>query len=990
MRPQFGRGFSATVRARILADDNIVAFTGPCMQTESGKDGKSSRPQPKRYAAFISYSHADDEIGDWLHKRLERYEVPATLVGREGPSGTIQRRLGKVFRDRVELSAAHDLGTEIRRALDQSEALIVLCSPRSSRSQYVQEEICYFKSLGRRNRIFAAILEGEPHAAGKPGHKSEDECFPTALIFQLADGGGLSSQPEPTEPIAADFRKGKDGRETGSLKLVAGILGVGLDELVQREKQAAARRTRRFAALTTVFALLTLATGGFAYRSEMQRLTSEASRLALEAQLATGADQSMLLAATAWETKPTFVSASSLFSALSRRLRLTAIFRNDQGVVSDLAFLGDHSLIGMAANAGGNVLRWNRQGRGQPPQAIVGIDTGVRSFLLIGGEKLLVRREDNVELYGLSPLGDMATSIARFEVKDTFWIAAANDGRKGYVSTRSGNVFTINLERAELVTEVRAPKTDDSGVLVAGRGSELAFANDHGLWIKDGDGWQQLVGQPPEDITVVGHTYDASRGLLVRVQGIDQNPKGKVPNQFDDGVLCWSFNTGKRFADCSGVWPIASPATLGGVDVNGIVVSSRDLRTGADVTSYWSKGTKTWAFRRLRVDPTFVTSIAVSSASDEVAIGTIDGELAIYRPTVFGPGVSLSINDADEALLVEWDQHGCRVVVRAGELLRQNGCTAADGPGKSIDLAPLALASKPERTQDGSALTAVDESGHLIVWLSDLSTRARIPPPPNRKLSKYGSLGAYWQRGDALFVRLDLEASEVWRYEMKDRKWTLFAALSFPIRAMGFDESSAMLYVGSATNGDIAGFRAPSGDLVFQGSVAGAELIGAIAPEPGGHSMYVTANAGRHQVVKVDGKTGQVVSGNLNRFPGPARVMAVSGDGSHFAMRGTGYRPGKVDSRQDSDQHTGVELWNAAQLLPYGEALRTAAFDWMAGFSPDDQNLVLVSDKPVEIVVMSLNEDSWKRAACLKASRNLSLEEQNKHQAPREAACSVR
>ncbi len=32
-----------------------------------------------RYAAFISYSHRDEEFGDWLHKRLESYRVPAAI-----------------------------------------------------------------------------------------------------------------------------------------------------------------------------------------------------------------------------------------------------------------------------------------------------------------------------------------------------------------------------------------------------------------------------------------------------------------------------------------------------------------------------------------------------------------------------------------------------------------------------------------------------------------------------------------------------------------------------------------------------------------------------------------------------------------------------------------------------------------------------------------------------------------------------------------------
>jgi hypothetical protein len=35
--------------------------------------GQQGAAHAGRYAAFISYSHADEEFGDWLHKRLESY-----------------------------------------------------------------------------------------------------------------------------------------------------------------------------------------------------------------------------------------------------------------------------------------------------------------------------------------------------------------------------------------------------------------------------------------------------------------------------------------------------------------------------------------------------------------------------------------------------------------------------------------------------------------------------------------------------------------------------------------------------------------------------------------------------------------------------------------------------------------------------------------------------------------------------------------------------
>jgi len=84
------------------------------------------------YRAFISYSHVDHKWAVWLHRALERYRVPRRLAGTDG-----LRRLGKMFRDEEELAAAAELGPKIEQALKSSDVLIVICSPNSARSKWV-------------------------------------------------------------------------------------------------------------------------------------------------------------------------------------------------------------------------------------------------------------------------------------------------------------------------------------------------------------------------------------------------------------------------------------------------------------------------------------------------------------------------------------------------------------------------------------------------------------------------------------------------------------------------------------------------------------------------------------------------------------------------------------------------------------------------------------------------------------------------------------
>ncbi|MGC4013706.1 MAG: toll/interleukin-1 receptor domain-containing protein [Luteolibacter sp.] len=213
----------------------------------------------RRYWAFISYSHTDKAWADWLHKSLERYPLPKDLVGRKTPSNDpAPKRFVPVFRDREELPTATDLGAVIAKALQHARFLVVICSPRSAKSQWVEQEIISYKRLYGEDRVLCLIVEGEPWASdGKPGSSPDQECFPKAVRYRLGPDGNLSDQR--TEPIAADARETGDGKQNAFIKLMAGLLGVGFDDLRRRDQEYQRRRVRIFRALTGLFALLFLA-----------------------------------------------------------------------------------------------------------------------------------------------------------------------------------------------------------------------------------------------------------------------------------------------------------------------------------------------------------------------------------------------------------------------------------------------------------------------------------------------------------------------------------------------------------------------------------------------------------------------------------------------------------------------------------------------------------------------------------------------------------
>lgn len=228
---------------------------------------QGERKPMSRFVAFISYSHADHVAARWLHRKLEHYRLPRALAGTASPFGPVPRRLPPVFRDREELPASGDLGAELRAALAESRFQIVLCSPRSAASKWVNEEILSFKRIHGEGRTLALIVGGEPYAGG------DLECFPLALRFQLAADGSLSDVP--AEPIAADIRPGKDGRRLAALKLIAGVTGLKLDALARRD---ALRRQRWLAAVAGASLALAAFTGGLAIYAEIQRREADSQR----------------------------------------------------------------------------------------------------------------------------------------------------------------------------------------------------------------------------------------------------------------------------------------------------------------------------------------------------------------------------------------------------------------------------------------------------------------------------------------------------------------------------------------------------------------------------------------------------------------------------------------------------------------------------------------------------------------------------------------
>ena len=200
----------------------------------------------KQYYAFISYKREDEEWAKWLQNKLEHYKLPSNLNGRSD----LPKDIRPVFRDQSDL-AGGVLAEEINKALENSQYLIVICSQRAARSEWVGKEVQTFIEMGRTDKIIPFIVGGEPHS-----ENMEEECLPLSL----------KALPKEQELLGVNINE--MGRDAAAVKVVARMFGLRFDELWQRHEREAKKRST-WIVIASVMAFLTMA--GIAFWMFMQR-----------------------------------------------------------------------------------------------------------------------------------------------------------------------------------------------------------------------------------------------------------------------------------------------------------------------------------------------------------------------------------------------------------------------------------------------------------------------------------------------------------------------------------------------------------------------------------------------------------------------------------------------------------------------------------------------------------------------------------------------
>lgn len=189
--------------------------------------------------AFISYKREDEEWAKWLQKKLEHYKLP-TEIRKQNPDLEFAKTPRHVFKDTTDLSGGV-LAKAIKEGLDSSKFLIVICSPRAAKSEWMCKEVQDFIDFGREEYIIPFIIDGEPYAKD-----IDKECFPEAL----------KSLAGERELLGININE--NGRDSAAVKVIARLFDVRFDTLWQRFRKSERKRRTIISLIVAFIALLLL------------------------------------------------------------------------------------------------------------------------------------------------------------------------------------------------------------------------------------------------------------------------------------------------------------------------------------------------------------------------------------------------------------------------------------------------------------------------------------------------------------------------------------------------------------------------------------------------------------------------------------------------------------------------------------------------------------------------------------------------------------
>ena len=176
------------------------------------------------YDIFLSYRHKplDTTITQKTFHLLESYKLPAHIRKRGADS------ISRVFRDTEELAVSRILSNTIEEALRGTNCLVVVCSPDTPSSEWVDREVATFIELGRAEKIFPLLIAGTPETSFPPSLRLIPDI--AERVMDVRTAGDV-----PKKIIANE--------EHALLRVIAAVCRCSPTDLLRRHKLRKARQS---------------------------------------------------------------------------------------------------------------------------------------------------------------------------------------------------------------------------------------------------------------------------------------------------------------------------------------------------------------------------------------------------------------------------------------------------------------------------------------------------------------------------------------------------------------------------------------------------------------------------------------------------------------------------------------------------------------------------------------------------------------------------
>jgi WD40 repeat protein len=434
------------------------------------------------YKAFISYSHeSDGEFADSLHDAMEKLAKPWT-----------KRRARRVVLDKMAMSAGSSLSDTIEEKLADSEWLVLLASPQSAQSTWVDDEIDYWAANKSMDNVVVALTGGEIVVDARG--QSVDWENSTALSdrFRVAVGDDAVPLYEDLRPFKTDIDRVKLRNahfRDEVAKIVGRIEGEDPGELASEDKRQYAHSVRLRRAAEIGLVILTVAAVILGIRAvvserravaneqraiENEKIAEENARQArLEAQRAT----SGAIAAQGVATLPSVPDQAALLSLESLRTAPTvdAFISVINSVVTPTHFLWretvpEEPIVGTAAwNSNGEVAA---MGTEFGDVLLVSPHDGVQAVLPVADRVEILSvafAEDDRVIEVLDREGWLSTwDVASASQTDNVWLGDLHAG----VISRDGSTVATVADQSTIVL------FDETGTEIDGWDLDAGFSDD--------------------------------------------------------------------------------------------------------------------------------------------------------------------------------------------------------------------------------------------------------------------------------------------------------------------------------------------------------------------------------------------------------------------------------------------------------------------------------------------------------------------------------